>query len=162
VAHRLLILLLTLSVVVACERSAATREQVRIGPANWTLELAIGDAAIQRGLMDRKTIPEGTGMLFVFPEPTVHQFWMANCLTDIDVIFLDGQGRVTTMYHMRAEPPRSDGESQFDYEQRLPRYSSRVPVRFAIELPPGSLDTLGLRVGNAIPIDLDRLKSMAR
>lgn len=159
-AHRLLIVLFMLCLI-ACERSAQTREQVRIGSSEWTLELALGDAAIARGLMDRESIPAGTGMLFVFPEPAVHRFWMANCLTDIDVIFLDGQGRVTTMYRMLAEPPKRSEESQLQYERRLPRYSSRVPVRFAIELPPGSIDTLGLRVGDAVPIDLDRLKSLA-
>ena len=160
-AHRLLIVLLSLCIV-ACERSAATREHVRIGSGDWALELAVGDVAIQQGLMGRATIPEGTGMLFVFPEPGVHQFWMANCLIDIDVIFLDGQGRVTTMYRMTIEPPRGERESVLQYEERLPYYSSRVPVRFAIELPAGSVDTLGLRVGDAIPIDIDRLKSLAR
>ncbi|MDP6157609.1 MAG: DUF192 domain-containing protein [Phycisphaerales bacterium] len=160
-AHRLLIILLTLCLV-ACEQSAATREHVRIGSDDWSLELAVGDAAIQRGMMGRETIPRGTGMLFVFSEPVIHQFWMANCLIDIDVIFLDGQGRVTTMYRMVTEPPRRAEESQLQYEQRLPLYSSRVPVRFAIELPAGSIDALALRVGDAVPIAIDRLKSLSR
>jgi len=160
-ARRLLIVLLTMCAA-ACEQSAASREQVRIGTDEWTLELAIGETAIRRGLMDRDSIPARTGMLFVFPAPVIHQFWMANCRTDIDVMFLDGQGRITTMYRMPAEPPRGNQESVSQYERRLPRYSSRVPVRFAIELPAGSIDTLGLRVGDAIPIDIQRLKSLAR
>ncbi|MBT4768882.1 MAG: DUF192 domain-containing protein [Phycisphaerae bacterium] len=163
-AHRLLVLVLCgMSLMTfGCDRSGASLEQVRIGARDWDLELAISEAAIRRGLMDRATIPAGTGMIFVFSTPTVHRFWMANCLIDIDVIFLDGQGRVTTMYRMKAEPARGSAESQLGYEQRLPLYSSHVPVRFAIEFPAGSIDHLGLRVGDRVDIDVDRLKSMTR
>lgn len=163
-AYKLLVLLLLgISLVQpACDRSGPSREHVEIGARDWDLELAIGDAAIQRGLMDRTEIPAGTGMIFVFPAPKIHQFWMANCLVDIDVIFLDGQGRVTTIYRMKTEPARDRDESQLGYEQRMPLYSSHVPVRFAIEFPAGSIDHLGLRVGDRVDIDVDRLKSMTR
>ncbi|MBT7352124.1 MAG: DUF192 domain-containing protein [Phycisphaerae bacterium] len=163
-AHRLLVLVLCgMSLMTfGCDRSGASLEQVRIGARDWDLELAVSEAAIQRGLMDRATIPDGTGMIFVFPSPTVHRFWMANCLIDIDVIFIDGQGRVATMYRMKAEPARGPAESQLAYEQRMPLYSSHVPVRFAIEFPAGSIDRLGLRAGDRVDIDVDRLKSMTR
>lgn len=160
--HVVLLLGVILSGATGCDRSGPAHEQVQIGERDWDLELAIGQAAIQRGLMDRAAIPAGTGMIFVFPTPQVHRFWMANCLIDIDVIFLDGQGRVTTLYSMASEPPRRRDESQSGYEQRLPLYSSHVPVRFAIEFPAGSIEHLGLRAGDRVDIDVDRLKSLTR
>ena len=146
---------------VSCERGNARIEHVRIGNHHWDLELALDDAAIRNGLMDRTDIPAGPGTLFVFQAPGLHEFWMANCLVDLDLIFLDGQARITTLYTMKAEPPRGRNESIAAYERRLPLYSSRVPVRFAIELPAGSIHSLGLRAGQAVELDTARLKSLA-
>jgi len=142
----------------ACDRRVPDVATVSLGDRAWTLEIAATPAAIQDGLMHREKIPFGTGMLFVFEEPSVHRFWMANCLTDIDVAFLDGEGRIVTMHTMKMEPPRRVNESVYDYHRRLPLYSSAVPVRFAIELPAGSIDVLDLHRGMKIPIDAAGLK----
>ena len=63
---------------------------------------------------------------------------------------------------MKKEPPRRADESVRAYEQRLKLYPSRRPVRFAIELETGSIDRLKLKPGQTIPLDLRRLKKMAR
>ena len=163
-AQRLKMIVLTFAMAVAfgCETQPSDTEQVRLGQRDWTLELATDEASIRRGLMDRQDIPNGTGMLFVFNTPQVHQFWMANCLIDIDVLFIDGQGRIASMHQMKAEPPRNPTESVSAYEQRMKLYSSRIPVRFAIELPAGSIDALGVRAGESVSLDTDRLKSLAK
>jgi uncharacterized membrane protein (UPF0127 family) len=41
-------------------------------------------------------------------------------------------------------------------------YSSRIPVRFAIELPAGSIDAMGVKAGESVSLDTDRLKSLAK
>ena len=159
---KLIVLTFALAVMGGCETRPTDTEQVRLGQRDWTLELATDEAAIRRGLMDRQDIPTGTGMLFVFKTPQVHEFWMANCLIDIDVLFIDGQGRIASMHRMKAEPPRRPTESVSSYEQRMKMYSSRIPVRFAIELPAGSIDALGVRAGESVSLDIDRLKSLAK
>jgi uncharacterized membrane protein (UPF0127 family) len=163
-AQRLMMTVLVFAMVVAfgCESQPADTEHVRLGQRDWTLELATDEASIRRGLMDRQDIPTGTGMLFVFKTQQVHQFWMANCLIDIDVLFIDGQGRIASMHRMKAESPRSPTESVSAYEQRMKMYSSRIPVRFAIELPAGSIDAMGVRAGESVSLDTDRLKSLAK
>ena len=60
-----------------------------------------------------------------------------------------------------AEPPKAASESDEAYRSRLRRYSSGLPAQFAIELPPGSLDRLGIAVEQRIELDLDRLKAVA-
>lgn len=135
---------------------------VVVGGEPFALEVAADEASRTRGLMERPEIAPGTGMLFAFPAPDVLQFWMGHCLSDIDVIFLDARGRVTAMHRMKAAPPQRADESDAAYRARLPTYSSFLPAQFAIELPPGSLDRLGIRVEQRIELDLDRLKSLAR
>ena len=136
-------------------------ERIVIEGHAFDLELALDQAARARGLMGVEEIPEDGGMLFVFPEPAHQGFWMANCLTDIDIIYLDAFGRVTATHRMAAEPPRQPDESTFAYHNRLPRYPSRRPAQFVIELKAGWLDQLDLKVEDKIELDLDRLKAMA-
>jgi hypothetical protein len=71
------------------------------------------------------------------------------------------------MHEMKAEPPRGegegkDGEANERYESRLPKYSSRYPATFAIELRAGTIRKLGLKEGDLAVFDHAALKKMAR
>lgn len=140
---------------------ASCTEPVLIHDHYFELELALTDSGRQRGLMYREEILFDRGMLFVFTAPSIRAFWMANCLTDIDIIFLDARGAVTATHHMRREPPRSGGETEEQYYDRLPRYSSTSPAQFAIELKAGTLELLNLHIGEQILLDIERLRTMA-
>ena len=137
-----------------------THEKVMIGGELWTLELAMDDEAIRRGLMDRTALPEDGGMLFIFPDTDYRSFWMANCLIDIDILFLDDRGTISAAHEMKVEPPRTAQESQFAYEGRLRNYESVYPARFAIELPAGSIERLSVKPNQQLKLDIQRLKSL--
>lgn len=156
-----------LAVVRSCARAGAgagagAGVTVDISGVPFTLEVAADDATRTRGLMERREIPAGTGMLFAFPEPEVLDFWMGHCLVDIDIIFLDPRGRVTATHRMKAQPPQAPGESEAAYRARLGTYSSVLPAQFAIELPAGSVERLGVAFEQRLSLDLDRLKALAR
>ena len=137
-------------------------EKVVIGSERFKLEVAADRAARTKGLMGRQRIDDHGGMLFVFRTARKRTFWMKECLIDIDLIFLDGRGRIIRLHTMKREPPRQDDESVFAYERRLKDYSSQRPMQFAIELEAGSIKRLKLEPGPAIPLDLERLKKTAR
>lgn len=42
-------------------------------------------------------VPEGYGMLFVFPQSGRHGFWMKDTLVPLDIFWLDSQGHVVSM-----------------------------------------------------------------
>jgi hypothetical protein len=143
---------------------APKTEAVTIKGRPFKLELAIDSESRQRGLMHRDSIPDDGGMLFVFPDDqvTIQRFWMGYCQVDMDIIFLDRQGRVTATHRMKMDQPRANDETEAEYDARLPRYSSGYPAQFAIELKAGSLDRLNVKVDERIELDLPRLKAMAR
>ncbi|MCH2152005.1 MAG: DUF192 domain-containing protein [Phycisphaerales bacterium] len=139
-----------------------THHELVIGGETWVLELAVSPEAIEQGLMFRENIPEGTGMLFLFDRSEIHQFWMGNCLTDIDIIFLDGAGHITAAHEMTAEPPRRPDETDFAYRDRMPSYPSRFPVRAAVEFPPGTIRRLGLKANQSSGLDMKALETLRR
>jgi uncharacterized protein len=135
---------------------------VTLGGETFAVALALDMATRTGGLSDVPNIPEDRGMLFVFPTRQRLQFVMRDCLVDIDIAYLTDSGSVGKMYTMTVDP-REEGESDFAYERRLRRYDSAFPARMALELPAGTLDRLGVKIGDQVGFgDLDALKRMAR
>lgn len=141
---------------------AASSARVVIAGERFELELALDPAARNRGLMYRDHIDADGGMLFVFPGSYPRRFWMANCLVDMDILFLDDEGFVTTVREMFAEPLQRDNESPAEYFARLPRYPSNGPARFAIELRHGTTARLGIAVGDRVEMDINELTARAQ
>ncbi|WP_378944345.1 DUF192 domain-containing protein [Paracoccus sp. R86501] len=56
-----------------------------------------------QGLMYRKDVPPGTGMLFIYEQPQRVSFWMRNTLVPLDMVFLDASG-VIRHIHPNARP----------------------------------------------------------
>jgi uncharacterized membrane protein (UPF0127 family) len=138
------------------------REEVVIAGEVFKLLLAADPVARARGLMDRAQIDEHGGMLFVHRDVRRRTYWMKNCLVDIDLLYLDSKGRIVQRYKMKKEPPRGADETEWAYEWRLKRYTSRRPAQFVIELKAGSIDRLKLERGQIIELDCARLRKMAR
>ena len=61
---------------------------------HFTVEVVDTDEARSRGLTFRESLPEDRGMLFVFPDESVHSFWMKDTKIALDMIFVDSVGRV--------------------------------------------------------------------
>ena len=137
-------------------------EPVLIDGRLFRLERAVTPAQWEKGLMDRTNIASDGGMIFVYPFAQSQSFWMANCLVDMDILFLDARARIVNVHEMSAEPPQGDGETTTAYHARLPRYTSKRPAQFAIELRAGSAKELGIGVGETVHFDRARLARMAR
>lgn len=166
VTARLLILvaaLVTCAAVVGCdEQGPPGRERVEIGGETFWLEPALDDQSRFVGLGGRESIEPRGGMVFVFPTSEPRSFVMRDCLTDIDIAFLDGAGRVVAVHEMKKEPPRRPDESMGGYEDRLTRYPSRYSCQIVVEVAPGTLRHLNVKPGDLIRLDAQGLKQRAR
>lgn len=74
------------------------------------LDTADTPAERRKGLMGVRRLNPLCGMLFTSLEPS-GSFWMKNCLMDLDVMFIDGDGTVSKVYTMKAD----DGEKRYPY-----------------------------------------------
>ena len=166
-AARLLTLLLLACVPLVstgCRNERPQTEAISIRGHEFTLDLAVDEPTRNLGLGGVTEIPEHGGMLFVFPTAQPASFWMKDCLIDIDIIYLDGRGRITGLHEMKAVPLRQSDETETAYHDRLRRsadYSTNMASVFAIELRAGWLEMLDLSIGDKIDLDIRRLRNYA-
>lgn len=104
------------------------------------VELAENDDDRQRGLMYRKSMPENSGMLFVFQERTNHSFWMHNTCIPLDMLFIDRDG--TIMGIEENTPTMSDRTHQVG-----------CPSTYVLELNAGWTRSHGVKAGQKVKIE---------
>lgn len=63
-------------------------------------EVASTQAAREKGLMDRSSVPDGTGMLFVFPRSEELSFWMKDTHVPLDIAFFGDSNQVISIKQM--------------------------------------------------------------
>lgn len=91
----------------APESHAADRAVLEIasktGVHSFAVEVVDNDTDRAKGLMFRRSLPEGTGMLFDFKTEQDVAFWMQNTYIPLDMIFIRADGRILRIAE-NAEP----------------------------------------------------------
>lgn len=120
---------------------AAERSIVEIatksGVHAFAVELAVSDEERSRGLMFRRSLPEGQGMLFDFKRDDEVSMWMKNTYVSLDMIFIERNGRI-----------RRVAESTQPESERI--ISSGGPVRAVLEVVAGTARKLGIAPGDRV------------
>lgn len=87
-------------------------------------EVADDEAEREAGLMFRKSVTDGEGMVFVFDSPRQVAFWMKNTLIPLSVAYINRNGMILEIHDLQPEDETPVG-SKFD------------SVVYAIEVPQG-------------------------
>ncbi|MBI3088316.1 MAG: DUF192 domain-containing protein [Candidatus Omnitrophica bacterium] len=103
-------------------------------------ELADTPEARERGLMFRDGLPPDGGMFFAFDDDIEHVFTMKNTRLDLDVLFLDAQGRIRQIVES-VPHPEAGAEDGVEVRGR---------GAYVLELPAGISRTHRLRVGDTL------------
>lgn len=116
--------------------------EVVIGGTWVKADLAATPSSREAGLSGRKSLKEGTGMLFVFSERAPHAFWMKGMLFPIDIIWIDGK---TIVDIASSVPPPATGQ---DPAVLRPR----AEANFVLEVPAGLAAASGWKIGDGAVI----------
>ena len=97
-AAALLAAVALVAVIAAAPVQAAGEATIEIisksGVHAFAVELATNEDERSRGLMFRKQLPDGHGMLFDFEQDRPVAFWMHNTYISLDMIFITGDGHI--------------------------------------------------------------------
>jgi uncharacterized membrane protein (UPF0127 family) len=110
---------------------------VHVGAVPIQVEIADTPRSRALGLQYRETLPDGRGMLFVFPRPQILSFWMRNTPLDLDIGFFTADGRLLNVAQMTA----------FD---DATIHASIGPALYALEVNPGWYARHGLAPGDRL------------
>jgi uncharacterized membrane protein (UPF0127 family) len=122
----LIILVFTSSLAFAVEFKT---KKLSLGKQTLTVELAETEEQTAQGLMFRKELKEGTGMLFIFPSEELRSFWMKNTFVPLSIGFFNAKKELIDIQDMA--PAASEMQTNF------PSYQSKGPAQYALEVPKG-------------------------
>jgi uncharacterized membrane protein (UPF0127 family) len=109
----------------------------KTGVHAFQVEMAITPEEKERGLMFRRELPEGQGMLFDFQFDQPVAFWMKNTYIPLDMLFIRADGRILRIAE-NTEPLS---------ERNIP---SGGPVRAVLEVIGGTAKKLGIAPGDRV------------
>ncbi len=142
--QKILIFILFTITLISCSAKKLPIKTITINKADGTTitvkaELAIKPEERNFGFMERKKIPDGTGMLFIFESDQILSFWMKNTPHPLSIAYIDSKGVIKNIFHMT---PYS-----------LASVTSTVSVRYALEVPQGWFKKNNIQEGDSINLD---------
>lgn len=108
--------------------------------AGRAFKLMVADdrAERQKGLMFRREMAAGEGMLFVFAEARPRGFFMKNCYLPLDFVYVGADERVVSI--RQGTPGDARG------------VPSGGPVQYVVELNAGVAERIGLKPGDRVEV----------
>ena len=94
------LLLLVLGQAVSVHAQMTPMLHLQLGKGTLETEVAATKGQRAQGLMHRNHMPDGQGMLFVYPMPAYFCMWMKNTNIPLSVAFIDAQGKVINIEDM--------------------------------------------------------------
>ena len=91
------------------------------------------------GLMNRSSLANNAGMLFVFDNEETRAFWMKDTLIPLDIMFIDSKMNIVDVQTM--QPCKTIA---------CPKYVSTSPAKYALEVNAGFAEKNGVKVGDRI------------
>ena len=101
------------------------------------MEVADNDEERTQGMMFRSSMSYDRAMLFIMEYETPQSFWMHNTKMSLDIIYVDGEGQIVTIY--KHTQPYS--------ESPIPSFK---PAKYVVETAAGFCDRFGVTEGDQI------------
>ena len=111
--------------------------QLTIGSTTIDIEIADNETKRAQGLSNRVSLPDQSGMLFIFPEPVRHSFWMKDMNFPLDFIWIKNG----TAIQLSKDVPSTQPPVVLTPDD---------PVDQVLEVNAGFIDKNGIKVGDEV------------
>ena len=116
-------LILACALAIPCRASGPKTIDLAIDHSHAQAEVAATFQAREIGLMNRPSMTENHGMIFVFEVEGSHCMWMKNTLLPLSVAFVSAEGYILNIEEMAADTEDS--------------HCAASPARYALEMNKG-------------------------
>ena len=124
----------------------STRVRIVTGSDTVSLVVEVARTSAQKtqGLMERQSLPDSAGMLFVYSEdqPSDAGFWMYRTRIPLDIAFADAAGLIVSIRTMEPCSAR--------LAAGCPTYAPDAEYRYALEVNAGFFAKRGIRTGSRV------------
>lgn len=131
------------------EAKAGPTWELAVGPKTVRVELAVTDSERARGLMNRRELAPGTGMLFIEESTGFANYWMKDTRIPLDIGFFDASG---VLLEVRQMAPRNTTTVT----------SRSDSVRFSLEMNLGWFAANNVNPGERLDLNALRAALAAR
>lgn len=127
-----------LAVAMIGRNNSVDKTVIRVGKSELITEIADTPSEHRQGLSGRENLEKNRAMLFVFEQTGFHGFWMKDMKFSLDIVWLNDDKEIIKI--IKSLAPNS-----------YPKvYKPEQASRYVLEMPAGSADDLGIRVGQTI------------
>lgn len=109
------------------------------------VEIADTEAKRAKGLMFRTSLPENSGMFFIFPFSSKYAFWMANTKIPLDIIWLDEDFTIVDI--SKNTPPCTETGA---IKSLCTTYPPKAKARYVLEVNGGFCDKYLIKISDKL------------
>lgn len=133
------VLIFLLFILVGCSSS----NYVIIKSKKINIEIADDDNEKATGLMFRESLAKDSGMLFVYNDSKVRNFWMANMQFPLDMLFINESKTVIKIEH-----------ASLCENKVCNIYNSNLPARYVLEVNSNFSEENNIKTGDLVSINI--------
>ncbi len=127
-----------LLILIGCGASTLSSTVLDVAGSKLIVEIADTTESRQQGLMNRKSMGEDEGMIFVFENESKLSFWMKNTQLPLSIAFIAADGTIRQIEDMEPESLAA-----------VPSYRN---VLYALEVNQGWFEAHGVGPGDVVDV----------
>lgn len=120
---------------------------ININDNQFKVKIARTEKEKTEGMMGKKFNQNFNGLFFLMGDGE-HCFWMKNCITNLDIIFIE-KGKITKIHHNCSPCNKNDDECE--------RYCGNG--KFVLELKGGTCKSLNIKKGDSCSLIDKKIKN---
>lgn len=118
-------------------------QTIKIEEVVINIEVAKTKEELEKGLSGKESLPENSGMLFVFPIANKYTFWMPDMNFPIDIIWINNNKVVDIT---------SNVTNIFDRSNPI-YYSTEKPAKYVLEVNAGFSEKNNIKIGSMVEVN---------
>ena len=113
-------------------------KELSVDGKTFVVEIADTSYLQMKGLSGHKPLAENQGMFFVFPDQSIHSFWMKDMLFPLDIIWISQDLKISHI------------EKNLSPETYPTAYGTSTLSQYVLEISAGLTEKYNIKIGDSI------------